>query len=203
MSFKHYIKAAVGLCLTLMVVACNGDSIDKGFLRDQNNPVVRMETSKGSIYIELYQKEAPLSVENFLEYTQEGYYDNTIFHRVIDGFMIQGGGFEAGMKQKKVKNPISNEAENGLVNDRGTIAMARTNEVHSATSQFFINVGNNVSLNHKGDDPRTFGYAVFGKVIKGMDIVDLIRVVPTTRKGYFADVPKEDVVIKTVKVLKK
>lgn len=159
------------------------------------NPIVIMKTGIGEIKIELYPNEAPITVENFLAYVNEGFYNDTIFHRVIPGFMAQGGGFVSGMSQKDTKAPIKNEAANGLKNDRGTLAMARTSVVDSATAQFFINVVDNGFLNYQNDTPNGFGYCVFGKVIEGMDIVDKIVSVPTTTMGYFADVPQEDVVI--------
>lgn len=158
-----------------------------------------MKTSEGTIKIELWADKAPATVKNFLEYVDEGFYDGTIFHRVIDNFMIQGGGFTPEMKQKSPHPPIKNEAAKELQNDVGTIAMARTNEVNSATSQFFINVVNNVSLNHRDETPPGFGYAVFGKVIDGMDVVNKIKKVPTTRVSMFQDVPSKPVVIESVK----
>jgi len=153
---------------------------------------VIMATSEGNVEIELFGDKAPISVSNFLAYVDGGFYDNTIFHRVISNFMIQGGGFEANMRQKPTQAPIKNEAANGLKNDRGTLAMARTSVVDSATSQFFINVANNDFLNHGG---RDFGYAVFGKVTAGMDVVDKIAAVQTAQ----GDVPVKAVVIKSVK----
>ncbi len=149
----------------------------------------------GVITIELDQEKAPLSVENFLGYVANGYYDNTIFHRVIPNFMVQGGGMEPGMGQKKTAKPIENEAANGLKNDKYTLAMARTSDPHSATSQFFINVANNDFLNHTAPSSQGWGYAVFGKVVGGSDIVDNIQSVATGRKGFHDDVPKEDVVL--------
>lgn len=149
----------------------------------------------GVITIELDQEKAPLSVENFLGYVANGYYDNTIFHRVIPNFMVQGGGMEPGMGQKKTAKPIENEAANGLKNDKYTLAMARTSDPHSATSQFFINVANNDFLNHTAPSSQGWGYAVFGKVVGGSDIVDKIQSVATGRKGFHDDVPKEDVVL--------
>ena len=149
----------------------------------------------GVITIELDQEKAPLSVENFLGYVANGYYDNTIFHRVIPNFMVQGGGMEPGMGQKKTAKPIENEAANGLKNDKYTLAMARTSDPHSATSQFFINVANNDFLNHTAPSSQGWGYAVFGKVVGGSDIVDKIQSVATGRKGFHNDVPKEDVVL--------
>ena len=149
----------------------------------------------GVITLELDADKAPKSTENFLAYVNKGHYDNTIFHRVIDGFMIQGGGFEPGMKQKPTDAPIDNEANNGLKNNKYTVAMARTQAPQSATAQFFINVGDNGFLNHTAPSLQGWGYAVFGKVVKGTEIVDQIRGVKTGRNGFHDDVPKEDVVI--------
>ena len=160
---------------------------------------VKIETSKGDIVLELDKKAAPVTVANFLTYAKEGFYDGTIFHRVIANFMVQGGGFTADMVQKKTHEPIVNEAANGLKNDRGTIAMARTNNPDSATSQFFINHKDNIPLNYAGKSKP--GYAVFGKVVDGMDVVDAIAAVKTTRKGRFSDVPAEPVMIKSVQVV--
>ncbi|MGD0584785.1 MAG: peptidylprolyl isomerase [Oryzomonas sp.] len=164
------------------------------------NPVVLMETSQGTIKLELFEKEAPISVKNFLGYVNKGFYSGTIFHRVINGFMIQGGGFTTDFAQKPTDAPIKNEATNGLKNDRGTIAMARTGMPDSATSQFFINVVNNDMLNRPS--PDGFGYAVFGKVVEGMDVVDKIKAVKTGFSHGMGDVPDKQVVIKSVKVLK-
>jgi peptidyl-prolyl cis-trans isomerase B (cyclophilin B) len=149
----------------------------------------------GVITLELDAEKAPKSTENFLAYVNKGHYDRTIFHRVIDGFMIQGGGFEPGMTQKPTDAPIDNEANNGLKNDKYTVAMARTQAPHSATAQFFINVADNAFLNHTAPSLQGWGYAVFGKVVKGTEIVDQIRAVKTGRNGFHDDVPKEDVVI--------
>lgn len=168
---------------------------------DKKNPQVSMETNYGTIKMELFAKEAPISVENFLEYAKSDFYKGTIFHRVIAGFMIQGGGFTADFKQKPTRAAIKNEAANGLKNDRGTLAMARTGIVDSATAQFFINVVNNNFLNHQNSSQQGYGYAVFGKVVEGMDVVDKIAAVKTVRRG-FPDVPEKDVVIKSVKILK-
>ena len=159
-----------------------------------------IETSMGSITLELDDAKAPVTVKNFLAYAKEGHYDGTIFHRVIDGFMIQGGGFTKAMDQKPTKAPIKNEAANGLKNARGTIAMARTMVVDSATSQFFINLVDNDFLNYRGNDPRLFGYAVFGKVVAGMDVVDKIAKVRTGSAGPHQNVPVEPVVIAKVTV---
>ena len=160
---------------------------------------VVLTTNHGAITVELDTEKAPKSVENFVNYVKSGHYDGTIFHRIIDGFMIQGGGFEPDMKQKPTNDPIENEANNGLKNDRYTIAMARTSDPHSATAQFFINVGDNDFLNYPGSDG--WGYAVFGKVSNGMDVVDAIRAVKTGRKSMFSDVPVEDVVIEKAEVI--
>lgn len=157
------------------------------------NPLVKLETSMGDIVIELYRNKAPATVKNFLEYAESGFYDGTIFHRVIDNFMIQGGGFTEAMQQKPTRAPIRNEADNGLRNELYTIAMARTSNPNSATSQFFINVRNNTSLNRPSPDGH--GYAVFGKVVDGMDVVDRIKAVPTGRLGPHDDVPRTPVVI--------
>ncbi|CAJ92359.1 Peptidyl-prolyl cis-trans isomerase (rotamase) - cyclophilin family [Cupriavidus necator] len=156
---------------------------------------VQLHTNQGVITIELDAEKAPKSVENFLSYVRKGHYDNTIFHRVIKNFMIQGGGFEPGMKQKGTDAPIENEAGNGLKNDRYTVAMARTNAPHSATAQFFINVVDNDFLNFSSPTPQGFGYAVFGKVVEGTDVVDQIKGVRTGSSGFHQDVPLEDVVI--------
>ena len=159
------------------------------------SPRVKLTTSAGDIVIELDGVNAPKTTENFLAYTRDGFYDNTIFHRVIDGFMLQGGGFEPGMKQKTTKAPIENEANNGLKNDKYTLAMARTNDPHSATGQFFINVANNDFLNHTAPTAQGWGYAVFGKVVEGKDVVDAIRGVKTGNSGFHQNVPTEDVLI--------
>ncbi|MFM0730830.1 peptidylprolyl isomerase [Paraburkholderia sediminicola] len=157
--------------------------------------MVELHTNHGVIKLELDAEKAPKSVENFLNYVKAGHYDNTVFHRVIDGFMIQGGGFEPGMKQKPTAETIANEANNGLKNVNGSIAMARTNDPHSATAQFFINVNDNDFLNHSSPTPQGWGYAVFGKVVEGMDIVEKIKKVKTGSKGHHQDVPADDVVI--------
>lgn len=159
---------------------------------------VKMITNKGDIVIDLFDDAAPVTVKNFLTYVDDKFYNGTIFHRVIDGFMIQGGGFDADMEQKPTAPPIKNEASNGKLNKRGTIAMARTSEPHSATCQFFINVNDNDFLNFTSPDPRGYGYCVFGEVTEGMDVVDAIKKVKTGRMGYFADVPTETIVIKSV-----
>lgn len=163
-------------------------------------PTVRMQTSMGQITIELDNENAPISCENFLAYVRDGFYEQTIFHRVIPNFMVQGGGFTPEMKQKKPKGEIKNEADNGLKNDRGTLAMARTQVVDSATCQFFINLVDNDFLNHKSKTPSGYGYAVFAKVTEGMEIVDEIAKVSTGNFGPHQDVPKEAVTIQSVTI---
>jgi cyclophilin family peptidyl-prolyl cis-trans isomerase len=165
------------------------------------DPIIEMKTSMGTITIELYPNKAPITVENFLKYVSSGFYNGTIFHRVIPHFMIQGGGFTPDMHQKPTFPPIKNEAGNGLKNVAGTIAMARTNVVGSATSQFFINTVDNPFLDHKDDTPEGYGYCVFGKVISGMDVVYKIANVPTTTVGPFQNVPVKPVIIESVRVL--
>ncbi len=192
-------KIAV-LTITLMLgilgssgVCSAGDAVQ--------NPVVLMKTSLGDIKIELNREKAPISVENFLSYVEDKFFDGTIFHRVISNFMIQGGGYKSDFSHPNTKAPIKNEAKNGLSNDRGTIAIARTNVVDSATAQFFINVKDNPFLNYKNDS--SYGYAVFGKVIEGMDVVDKIKMVKTGPKGPFrTDAPQENVVILSVTLVK-
>ncbi|MGP5133308.1 peptidylprolyl isomerase [Psychrobacter cibarius] len=164
-------------------------------------PVVELDTNMGAIVIELNEEKAPKTVENFLNYVKSGHYDGTIFHRIIDGFMIQGGGMDAEMNEKATNAPVENEADNGLKNDAGTIAMARTQDPHSATSQFFINVKDNDFLNHSGKNMQGWGYTVFGKVTSGMDVIDKMRGVPTGRFGMHADVPNEPVVINSATIV--
>ncbi|TWJ18990.1 peptidylprolyl isomerase [Geobacter argillaceus] len=167
------------------------------------NPVVLMETTLGNIKIELFQKEAPVSVKNFLDYVNSGFYAGTIFHRVIPNFMAQGGGYTDALKKKPGNPPIKNEATNGLKNDRGTLAMARTSVINSASSEFFINVVNNDFLNHQDESQRGYGYAVFGKVIEGMDVVDKIVASPQQAVNMlFQNLPTKTVVIKSVSVVK-
>jgi cyclophilin family peptidyl-prolyl cis-trans isomerase len=163
------------------------------------HPIVVIETSLGTITAELWEDKAPLTVANFLSYADKGFYNDLIFHRVIRGFMIQGGGFTKNMQKKKTDAPVKNEARADAPNARGTLAMARTSDVNSATAQFFINLVNNTSLDHKNDTPPGYGYAVFGKVTSGMDVVDKIAAVQTGRAGPFNDVPREAVVIKSIK----
>jgi cyclophilin family peptidyl-prolyl cis-trans isomerase len=181
----------------VMVSAFSGES-----MAAEKNPVVVMETSMGNVKIELDQAKAPISVKNFLSYVDDKFYDGTIFHRVISNFMIQGGGFTADMQQKPTKAQIKNEAGNGLGNKRGTLAMARTMVVDSASSQFFINVVDNDFLDYRDNSPQGFGYAVFGKVIEGMEVVDKIKGVKTGYKTGFQDVPVETVEIKSIKRVK-
>lgn len=166
-----------------------------------DNPRVRLETTLGVIELELDAERAPISSENFLGYVHDGFYDGLIFHRVIPTFMIQGGGFTPDMQQRQPREPIKNEAINGLRNDRGSVAMARTSVVDSATAQFFINVVDNDFLNHRAPSPREYGYAVFGRVTAGMDVVDAIRNVPTGQQGPFRDVPREPVVITRASII--
>jgi len=169
---------------------------------EADHPRVMIETNLGNIVLELNKSKAPGSVDNFIRYVNEGYYDNTIFHRVISNFMIQGGGFTKSLQKKDTHSQIQNEAHNGLKNVRGSIAMARTSAPHSATAQFFINVVNNDFLNHSAPTPRGWGYAVFGKVVEGMDVVDKIRKQATGPSGPFrSDVPKQAVIMQTVKVM--
>jgi peptidyl-prolyl cis-trans isomerase B (cyclophilin B) len=163
--------------------------------------MIRLHTNHGVITLELDTERAPRSAENFLGYVKSGHYDNTVFHRVINGFMIQGGGFEPGMKQKPTGAPIENEARNGLKNARYTIAMARTSDPHSATAQFFINVADNSFLDHSAPNPQGWGYCVFGKVVDGIDVVDRIKDVRTTRIGMHQDVPEADVVIERAELV--
>ncbi len=191
------------LCLACAAVLITGTAAfaqgtsthDQG--KSMNNPQVKLHTNKGDILIELDAEKAPKTVENFLVYVKEGFYDGTVFHRVINNFMIQGGGFEAGMKQKETHAPIENEANNGLKNDRYTIAMARTADPHSATAQFFINVSDNDFLNFTAPTSNGWGYAVFGKVVEGTEVVDAIKQVKTGNKGFHQDVPTDDVVIES------
>ena len=166
------------------------------------NPMVLISTSMGDIKVELNEEKAPVTVKNFLAYVNDKFYDGTVFHRVIPDFMIQGGGFDKDMNQKATKAPIKNEAGNGLKNEVGTIAMARTNVVDSATAQFFINVKENTFLNHRDESAGGFGYAVFGKVVDGLDVVHKIEHVATTTKGVNQNVPTEPVIIKSITVVK-
>jgi len=191
---KHLHHLAYGLLATSMLVQS---------LSAADNPTALIHTSMGDIKLELEAENAPVSVDNFINYANSGFFDGTIFHRVISHFMIQGGGFTPDMEKKATAEPIFNEAGNGLSNLRGTVAMARTNDPHSATAQFFINTQDNLNLNHMGGtNSRTWGYAVFAKVIDGMDVVDRIRFVETTTKGPFSDVPADPVVIESIEIIK-
>lgn len=200
----HRIVRAALVALPVLVLALAGplraQEAEGGERAPQakEGPVVELKTSKGAIRIALESEKAPISTKNFLRYVEEGFYDGTAFHRVIPGFMVQGGGFEPGMEQKETHEPIRNEADNGLQNERGTLAMARTQQKDSATSQFFINLKDNDFLNHGG---RDFGYAVFARVAEGMDVVDAIAGVETTQKGMHGDVPVEPVVIESATVV--
>lgn len=193
-------KARVLLIIAILGLVSTGHELT--FAGDkkpmETDPKVVMETSKGTITIQLWADKAPKTVDNFLRYVKEGFYDGTIFHRVIDGFMIQGGGFTPDMQSKSTHEPIPNEASAELKNDRGTIAMARTQVVNSATSQFFINVADNDFLNHRSKTPQGFGYAAFGQVIDGMDVVDQIKAVKTSTAGPHRDVPETPVIIERV-----
>ena len=192
---------SVTLCMGLSVIlpvsatASSNSTNPQGKTNMSTSPRVKLETSMGDIVIELDAAKAPKTAANFVDYVKDGFYNGTVFHRVMDGFMIQGGGFEPGLKQKPTKAPIDNEANNGLKNANYTVAMARTSDPHSATAQFFINVADNGFLNHTAPSAQGWGYAVFGKVVSGADVVDKIKAVKTGRSGFHDDVPKEDVVI--------
>ena len=162
--------------------------------------MVKLHTNFGTITLDLNAEKAPITVENFLQYVQDGFYNNTVFHRVIDGFMVQGGGFEPGMNQKTTRDEIKNEADNGLKNEKYTVAMARTPNPHSASSQFFINIADNSFLNFTNPTQQGWGYCVFGKVVEGMDVVDQIRKVKTGNKGGHQDVPVDDVIIESAEI---
>jgi peptidyl-prolyl cis-trans isomerase A (cyclophilin A) len=192
------LKRTFVISMVTIAIAVGLFALPSGALAE--NPKVLLDTSMGKVTIELFRKDAPVSVKNFLSYVREGFYDGLVFHRVIPGFMIQGGGFTVGMKEKRTRSPIRNEAANGLKNERGTIAMARTADPDSASSQFFINVVDNKGLN--GPLPDGHGYAVFGKVVKGMDVVDRIASVKTGSRGPFQDVPLKAVEIRSVKLVK-
>lgn len=181
--------------------AAPSNSTSEGTKAMSTNPRVKLHTNQGDMVITLDAAKAPKTVENFLTYVKEGFYNGTVFHRVIDGFMIQGGGFEPGMKQKQTHALIENEANNGLKNDKYTLAMARTSDPHSATAQFFINVSNNDFLNFTAPTPNGWGYAVFGTITEGTDVVDKIKGVKTGNKGFHQNVPNEDVIIEKAEVL--
>jgi peptidyl-prolyl cis-trans isomerase A (cyclophilin A) len=201
----HYYKEEAMLKKILVILACALPvlcaSIAGASESVARNPVVLMETSLGNVKLELFAKEAPLSVKNFLDYVNSGFYDGTVYHRVIPNFMIQGGGFTSDLMQKQTNLPIRNEADNGLKNRSGTLAMARTMVVDSATAQFFINVADNSPLNHRDKTSQGYGYAVFGKVSDGMDVVHKIAAVKTGMQKGFRDVPETPVVIRSMKVL--
>jgi peptidyl-prolyl cis-trans isomerase B (cyclophilin B) len=179
---------AVLSCAVAMTLGSEANAAGK-------NPQVKLATTMGDIVLELYPDKAPATVANFLQYVKDGFYNGTVFHRVINGFMIQGGGMDANLKQKATRAPIKNEADNGLKNEPYTIAMARTSDPNSATSQFFINVANNQALNHRDKTPAGWGYAVFGRVIQGKDVVDKIKAVPTSTQGRYENVPTTPVTI--------
>ncbi len=195
-------KKLTYLLLALVLGACSdpGQSSDTPAMTEppKENPKVLMQTSMGDIVIELYPQKAPKTVANFLHYVDDGFYNNTVFHRVIDGFMIQGGGFTRDMAKKQTRAPIMNEADNGLRNTTGTIAMARTMDPHSATAQFFINVNNNSNLDFREKTPRAWGYTVFGRVVEGMEVVRAIKSVKTGTRGMYRDVPTTDIIIKKI-----
>jgi len=196
----------VGICFNILNSLVYGEEIMTKVNKDSEtvkaNPIVKIETNKGDINIELFRDKAPVTVENFLAYVNKGFYDGTIFHRVIKNFLIQGGGFTSGLNQKTdLFQQIKNEANNGLKNKKGTIAMARTSVIDSATAQFFINLVDNGFLDYKNDTIQGYGYAVFGKVIEGIDVVEAIGSVQTTTVGYYGDVPKEEIIMKKVSIL--
>jgi cyclophilin family peptidyl-prolyl cis-trans isomerase len=192
-------RKSVAILMVLLVVCFATTGLASGKKeKGKENPMVIMDTSLGKIKIELWADKAPITVENFLRYVDEGFYNGTIFHRVISNFMIQGGGFTKDMEQKATHEPIRNEAAAELKNKRGVLAMARTQIVDSATAQFFINVVDNDFLDHQNDSPQGFGYAAFGEVVDGMDVVDKIRNVKTTSVGPYQDVPAEPVIIEKV-----
>jgi len=168
---------------------------------DGKNTMVRFNTNYGVIDIKVFEDRAPITAKNFIQYVKNGFYDGLILHRVIPGFVLQGGGFEPGMKERPTREPIENEADNGLKNDRGTLSMARTNDPHSASSQFFINLKDNAFLNHSGKNPKGWGYAVFAEVAVGMNVVDEIAEVTTGRVGFHDDVPKKNVIINKAEIL--
>jgi len=185
---RHIASVCLGLCLLALTCAPSGAAGPK--------PVVVLDTSLGQVWLMLEPEAAPATVENFLGYVQSGFYDGTVFHRVIRGFMAQGGGFDMAMVRRDTNAPVKNEAYNGLGNERGTIAMARTQDPHSATSQFFINYKDNAFLDYKSKTSQGWGYCVFGKVVRGMDVVDSMAEVPTTSKGMMQDVPSTPIIIK-------
>ena len=198
---RPYLTLVATLAFAIGAVTAGCTMAEDGKPQNPNDPIVSMSTSVGDLKIELYKDKAPATVANFLSYVNDKAYDGTIFHRVIPHFMIQGGGFTPDMKQKPTKAAIKNEAGNGLKNDFGTLAMARTSDVNSATAQFFINAKDNDFLNHKDNTIEGFGYCVFGKVIEGSKVVQKIEAVETETKGMYEDVPVEPVIIKSIKVV--
>ena len=203
MRISNYIKYFLVILLSFFLLTSCKEAIKvASLLENPDNPVVRMKTTEGDIFIELYKEDSPITVENFLSYVDSDFYNDTLFHRVIDGFMIQGGGLSEGLTPKKTRSPIKNEADNGLSNVRGTISMARSKLIDSATSQFFINVNDNKALDYKTPNPREFGYAVFGKVIEGMNVVDQIKKTQTTTVQPYKNVPINDIKIKKVILIK-
>jgi len=194
---RFWLRALVALCCVL-AATLGGVGVVRA---EGGNPMVKLTTSKGDIVIELDKEKAPITVENFLKYVKSGHYDGTVFHRVINGFMIQGGGMDKSMKERATEAPIQNEADNGLKNQAYTLAMARTADPHSATAQFFINVADNGFLDHTAKNLQGWGYAVFGKVVKGQDVVDAIKAVPTMTKGFHENVPVVPVVIEKAEVV--
>ncbi|MCL4503778.1 MAG: peptidylprolyl isomerase [Deltaproteobacteria bacterium] len=198
-SVKIYGRLVLPALLSLSLIFIAGNLARA----ERSHPLVKLETSMGDITLELNPDKAPITVANFLQYVKDGFFDGTIFHRVIPTFMIQGGGFDANMHQKPTRAPIKNEADNGLANDKYTVAMARTMDPNSATAQFFINAADNKFLNHTAKTMQGWGYAVFGKVVKGQDVVDKIKAAPTTTKGMYQDVPETPVVINKAVVVEK
>ena len=196
---KIYGRLALAGLMMLALIITTGSTARA----ERSHPLVKLETSMGEITLELYPDKAPATVANFLQYVKDGFFNGTIFHRVIPTFMIQGGGFDAQMNQKPTKAPIKNEADNGLKNEAYTVAMARTMDPNSATAQFFINVADNTFLNHTAKTPQGWGYAVFGKVVKGQDVVDKIKAVPTANKGMHQNVPVTPVTIIKATVVEK
>jgi peptidyl-prolyl cis-trans isomerase A (cyclophilin A) len=190
----------LAICLAAGILAAAGPASLGA--AEEKNPVVVLATSKGEVRVELFPDKAPVTVKNFLEYVKASHYNGTVFHRVIPGFMIQGGGMDKDLNEKPTRDPIKNEAGNGLKNERGTLSMARRGDPNSATAQFFINVADNAFLNHKDESPQGFGYAVFGKVVKGMEVVDQIVSVKTTTRNVYRDVPEEAVVIESAALAK-
>ena len=191
---KNVFKPVVLVCTFFLTSGCSE-------MHAADNPQARMETTKGTIIIELYPDKAPETVENFLAYARDGFFDGTIFHRVIPGFVVQGGGFTQDMRQKPTNQPVKNEANNRLENTKGTLSMARTSDPHSATSQFFINLKDNAQLNFSSETPQGWGYCVFAKVVDGMDVVEAIAKVPTGSHGMHQDVPLDPIIVNQVTVV--